>query len=84
MTDADPEAKRKEAAEAIYRVNPFDVMGKERWAIAFVTQVFRESQAPEFMLQSLMDSLAEVARRKASSKAKDKDIWRNLHSFLKK
>ena len=87
MTDPESEAIRKEMAEIIYRVNPFDVVGKEGRAIARVADVFSESQAPEFMLQSLMDELRHVARRKARSKKalpKDKEIWRNIHSFLKK
>ena len=50
MTDPESEAIRKEMAEIIYRVNPFDVVGKEGRAIARVADVFSESQAPEFML----------------------------------
>jgi hypothetical protein len=76
--------KQKDLAEAIYRINPFDVVGKEGRAIATVAEAFRNSSAPEFMLQSLMDDLRDVARRKAHSRTKDKEIWRNIHSFLKK
>ena len=84
--DREREARWKELAEIIYRVNPFDVapMGKEGRAIARVAEVFRESSAPEFMLQSLMDDLRDVARRQARLQTKDKDIWRNIYRFLKK
>ena len=70
MTEDDPEteAQRKELADIIYRINPFAVshMGKEGRAIANLAMAFRESTAPEFMLQNLMDDLRQVARRRSS------------------
>ena len=76
--------KRKDLAEAIYRIDPFNVAGRERRAIDAVTHWFRESSAPEFMLQNLMDELAIVAHSKARSRTKDKEVWQNISDFLKK
>jgi hypothetical protein len=82
--DREPE-RRKELAEIIYRINPFHVsrMGKEGRVIANLAGVFRESTAPEFMLQNLMDDLRQVARREARSRTKDKKLWKDIADFLK-
>ena len=83
--DPETEARWKEMVDAIYRVDPFAVsrMGKEGRAIANLAVVFRESTAPEFMLQNLMDDLRQVARREARSRTKDKKLWKDIADFLK-